>query len=163
MGIALFHLLLMALGASGLGYSWLGPLKSPLTYYGALSGAGDGYGFFAPGISGQLRARFEIVDHEGVPQTVRLETGASHEADLRVGNIIDQFTEDFVDPDLLQRSLAASLAGTIFGRYPRAERVVVHLENFTPVSMVDYRQGLRAHWDPVYQASFALKRRRRVQ
>jgi hypothetical protein len=158
LAIALVHLSLMALGASYIGYSWAGFLEPALNYYGDLSGAGNGYGFFAPGVYSQLRALFEVTDKSGNVQTVNLATGASHEADLRVGDIIDQFGNDVEDSVKYQRALSSSLAGTIFGRYPDAETVNVRLEKFDPVSMGDYRNGHRAHWDSVYQAKYAVSK-----
>jgi hypothetical protein len=164
LGVALLHLMLMACGASYVGYSWLGPFAPALEYYGQLSGAGNSYGFFAPEVAGQLRASFEVIDRSGRNRFVPLETGTSHEADLRTGNIIDQFSQDFQDSEGdhqaedLQRSLSSSLAGTVFGRYPDAFQVVVHLEKFTPISMADYRKGEKPQWTPVYQAKFALNR-----
>lgn len=156
LGISLLHLTAVALGASYLGYSWAGPLAPALDYYGALSGAGSSYGFFAPGISSQLRATFEVIDKAGHRRPVELTTGASAEADLRVGNIIDEFASDAEDPVVFQRSLSSSLAGTVFGRNPDAARVAVKLENYKPVSMVEYRAGARGRWEPLYQATFAV-------
>jgi hypothetical protein len=160
LGAALFHLALVGLGASYLGYSHFGKLAPALDYYGELSGAGFTYGFFAPGIYDQLRAIFEITDPAGRTRRVDLATGASHEADLRVGNIIDQFAEDADRSMEFQRSLSSSLAGTIFGRYADARQVKVILEEFHPVSMRDYRSGGRPHWAFLYSAKFEVSRRK---
>ena len=157
LGVAGAHLCLVALGASTLGLGELGALGSALDEYGALSGASSRYGFFAPGVTSQLGARFDIVDGAGVTTSASLETGASHEADLRVGNIIDQFGslgDDEEDAARLRRSLAASLAGKMFARHPEATAVVVRLETFTPVSMEAWRRGERPQWSPLYTAKF---------
>jgi hypothetical protein len=154
LGIALFHLGMVALGAASIDFSeetWLGKI---LVFYGNFTGAGTGYGFFAPGVTGQIRARFEVIDKDGNKSMTVLEKHQTHEADLRVGNIIDQFLGDANDDKDVQRSLAASLAGTVFGRSPSAREVVVRLESFTPPSMAEYREGKRPEWVPLYSASF---------
>ena len=153
------HLGLVTLGASTLSLRELGLPGRILDEYGALSGASSGYGFFAPGVTSQLGARFDVVDAEGRATSASLAGGASHEADLRVGNIIDQFAivdddEDEESADRVRRSLAASLAGKMFARYPEASAVVVRLETFTPVSMEAWRAGERPRWMPYYSAKF---------
>jgi hypothetical protein len=160
-GIALCHLILVSLGASYVNISdenWVG---RAVNIYDEVSGAGSSYGFFAPGIFSQIRAVFDVIDANGQTRTVNLAKGINKEADLRVGNIIDQFqsideVEDGDDERIerLQRSMAASLAGTIFGRYPGAKKVVLRLEKFQPPSMEEYRRGERPNWEPLYSAAF---------
>jgi len=157
--LALIHLCLVVLGASYVDVSELPFVGSAMTYYGVLSGAGNSYGFFAPGVGAQLRSRFEIVTTDGHKARLVLESGASHEADLRFGNIIDQFipaNED--DDDDLRRSLAASLAGKVFSRHPEAQEVAVLLDEFDPVSMTEYGAGKRASWQQIYLSRFVHHR-----
>jgi hypothetical protein len=153
------HLCLVTLGASTFSLRELGLPGRVLDEYGALSGANSGYGFFAPGVTSQLGARFDVIDAEGRTTSASLADGESHEADLRVGNIIDQFShidddEDEESADHVRRSLAASLAGKMFARHPEASAVVVRLELFTPVSMDAWRGGERPRWMPHYSAKF---------
>jgi hypothetical protein len=155
------HLCLVTLGASTVSLRGLGLPGRALDEVGSLSGANSGYGFFTPGVTSQLGARFDLIDRDGRRTTASLATGASHEADLRVGNIVSQFgsLDDDDDGDEeetahLRRSLAASLAGTMFARYPEAAVVVVRLETFTPASMEAWRGGERPEWRPVYTAKF---------
>ena len=159
LALAAGHLGLVALGAGSVNLRDLGLPGRALEEYGALSGASSGYGFFAPGVGFQLGARFDIIDKGGVTTPDSLATGASHEADIRVGNIIDQFgrVDDEDDEEAaarVRRALAASLAGTLFGRHPDAAAVVVRLQSFTPVSMEAWRSGERPRWAPVYTAKF---------
>jgi hypothetical protein len=154
LALALAHLGLVALGASYVGYAWLGPLAPAAGFYAGLSGAGSTYGFFAPGVGSQLAATFDIIDARGRSREVRLLSGKGGEGDLRLGNIIDQFWNETEDPVALQRSLSSSLAGTIFGRYPEARQVAVHLKKFDPVSMQEFREGKRPEWTTVYNAKF---------
>ena len=148
------------MGASGLRYSWAGRFEPVLNYYGELTGSGQSYGFFAPGVWGQIRASFDVIDKNDHSTPVSLDTGLSREAGLRVGNIINEFTEQAEDLVKLQRSLSSSLAGTVFGRYPEATKVVVRLEEFLPVSMQEFRAGSRAHWKPIYTATYMANRAR---
>jgi hypothetical protein len=158
--IGMTHLALVGFGAASFEWSEHGPVGRVLDYYGLLSGSAYNYGFFAPGISGQLRVLVDLQDTQGHTRTINLETASSHEADLRVGDIFEQFTDaetgDEVDDDRqrFQRSLAGSLALTAFSRYPDSDLVTIRLEHFNPVSMDEFRQGLRSIWKPLYQASF---------
>ncbi len=159
LAVAASHLCLVTLGASSVRLYDLGLPGRVLDEYGALSGANSGYGFFAPGVTSQLGARFDVVDAEGRTTSASLADGQSHEADIRVGNIIDQFAnvddeEDEESAARVRRSLAASLAGKMFARNPEASAVVVRLETFTPVSMEAWRGGERARWMPYYSAKF---------
>ena len=153
------HLVLVTIGAGGVSLRDLGLPGRALEAYGGLSGANSGYGFFAPGVSSQLGARFDVVDGDGATTEASLATGTSHEADIRAGNIIDQFAsvddeEDEESASRVRRALAASLAGKMFGRHPDAAAVVVRLETFTPVSMEAWRGGERPRWQPLYAAKF---------
>ena len=152
------HLVLVTLGASAVSLPELGLPGRALDEYGALSGASSGYGFFTPGVSFQLGARFDVIDRDGHGKSASLATGASHEADIRVGNIIDQFgsigDDDEEGADRVRRSLAASLAGKMFARNPEAAAVVVRLETFAPASMEAWRGGERPRWRPLYTAKF---------
>lgn len=157
LGVAGAHLGMVAIGASTLSLGGTGLLGSALDEYGALSGASSRYGFFAPGVTSQLGVRFDVIDGAGVTTSASLENGASREADIRVGNIIDQFGrlgDDDEESARLRRSLAASLAGKMFARRPEAIAVVVRLETFTPVAMEAWRRGERPQWSPLYTAKF---------
>jgi len=156
------HLMLVIAGASYIDLSEFGPVGNALNYYGEMSGSNKSYGFFAPGVGAQARTRFEVIDAAGKSTLVSLERSSSHEADLRINNITGQLTandgeEDTDDQDAardLRRSVAASLAGKVFGRYRGAQAVIVRVDEFNPVDMPEYRQGLRPKWEEIYQAKF---------
>jgi hypothetical protein len=150
------HLLLVALGAASIEWREHGRVGRWLAVYSGLSGADAGYGFFAPGVGSQVHAVFDVQEKNGHTFTTTLESHSSQEANLRVGNITDQFADFEEDKsEELTRSLSASLAGTIFGRYPRARTVTVRIEQFTPVDMKEFREGKRPRWEPAYSAVFA--------
>jgi len=156
--VAFFHLLLVALGAGYFPFEKLGAPGELLQRYGAATGAINGFGFFVTDAEDHVYARFAAIDAEGRRRPVRLESGRSHESDLRIGAIADNFYMPDKDGARFQRSLAASLAGTLFGRHPDAKEVVVTLEKFTPVSMQAYRAGARPHWSSVYEVHFTAPR-----
>lgn len=147
------HLLLVAVGAMQINLAALENIPSLLRRYVAVSGANSGYGFFAPGVGSQLKASFDVVDAAGTTYHERLETGESHEADLRVGNIVGQFWDEYADR-AIQRSLAASWAAEMIARHPSAREVVVRLERYDLPTMADYHGGKRPRWEPFYRARF---------
>jgi hypothetical protein len=156
-GISAVHLGVVSMGANYSSFSafpQFGKVGSVLDYYGGLSGADSSYGFFAAPIDGQVRARFEIVDQQGNKTEVKL-AGGNNEADIRIRGVFTEFrNNDDEDYERYKRSLAASLAGNIFGRYPESKQVNVRLEELLAVSMDDYRQGKRGQWRPVYELGF---------
>jgi len=142
------HLALVVCGASGLVFSGPssadGPVRKTVRLYGALSGADNGYGFFAPGVGPQVLATFTLRDGAGRTWTDTLERGMSHEALHRAGGSPALAVEPAYRDDLVR-----SWAGTMFGRHPEARRVVVRLELFDPPSMGGYRVGERARWETI--------------
>jgi hypothetical protein len=146
--LAIFHLGFVAAGAFELDFEQAGPIAIG---YAALSGTDGAYGFFAPGVGTQLRATFEVTDAGGHKSTDVLTTGVSHEADLRVGDLVAMY---WIADQSLQRSLAASWAGRMFAKHPGAESVTVRLEAYDLPSMDEYREGRRPGWYPHYEAKF---------
>ncbi len=145
------HLLLVVCGA--VHWPLLGhdnPAGRTLRVYGAMTGADYSYGFFAPGVGSQLRATFVLVDKEGRTWTDVVGDGASHEAGLRMGNAISWFYYPQSRP-----GVAASLAGTMFGRHPRAEQILVKVEFYHVPTMAEFRAGERPGWYPMYEAQFS--------
>ena len=153
--IATLHLFLVAIGAFELDLFSNDNLNSALDYYGSLSGASASYGFFAPGVDLQIRAVFDVENAHGDHQLVQLENGQNSEFYLRTGDIIENFYNDeMADPMKFQRDLASSLSATIFSRTPNARNVTIHLDEFKPVNMAEYRSGLHPKWQPIYSATF---------
>lgn len=157
LGVVVGHLIVVALGAAGVRPRPPGLPGLAIERYMALSGAGHSFGFFAPEVTGQPWASFEVTDGEGKKTITTLETGSSHEADLRVGDIIDTLGGLADDAESLRRDLAASLAKKIFGRHPEAREVAVQLYLFETVSMEEFRRGSRPLSRPIYSARFAKK------
>lgn len=92
--LALGHLGLVALGASYFDWDRHGALGKALAYYGEVTGAGNSYGFFAPGVGTDVRALFDVVDQRGRVTTEELHTGTSSEAELRTADVVEQFLSD---------------------------------------------------------------------
>lgn len=158
--IALGHLLLVAIGAAELelpsGTWW----SRAIDIYGEISGSSSGYGFFSPGVTSQIRASFDIVEKDSTRLTQELKDQSNREVDLRLGDIVEQFLgdEDRQDPMGFQRQLSASLSGAVFAHHEGAKSVTIRLEKFTPVSMEDFRNGMRGQWTPLYSAEFINRR-----
>jgi hypothetical protein len=160
---AIVHLLLVTFGAFSFSFPLPPGLGEVVSYYGEMSGASNGYGFFSPGIQSQIRAVFDITDSKNRTITVPIMTGEVREVDLRVGDIIEQFFNDRVDnPKKYQRVLSASLCGAMFGLYPEAQSVRIRLEQLTPLSMEEYRNGATSTLQTIYSAKF-VRRKKYVQ
>ncbi len=165
MGIALLHLFFVTLGSAGIDLMLPGEPGRAFDFYKRVSGSSFGYAFFTPGIYNQLIARFEVIDGEGRARSVPLVTGVNKEADLRVISVLDQFNFPLQDgrrPEevaALRRSLSASLARNFFRRYPDTQQVVVHLDDYEPVSREDFLRGEKPKVTTMYRAQYALNPR----
>jgi hypothetical protein len=140
--VAAAHLILVICGAAG----FLSEERA-LGWYGEVSGAGNEYGFFAPGVGASYQATFTMTDEDGRTWTDDLDRGDTHEVMLRYNN-------GFSALDGLGSDLAASWAATMFGRHPQAQQVTVQFQEYDPPSMEEYRAGNRAEWKTFYQGTF---------
>jgi hypothetical protein len=149
--LAAGHLVLVACGAAGFApWAGSGPPADALRWYGTVTEAGNGYGYFAPVVGMPSRVTFELSDGAGRTWTDTLaSTAGSPEARLRVGTI----ALSAGDPELRPR-LAASWAAVMFGRHPAARQVVVRVETYVLPPMGYYRAGDAPWWEPVYEATF---------
>jgi hypothetical protein len=149
--LAAGHLLLVACGATGFApWAGSGPPGDVLRWYGTVTEAGNGYGYFAPVVGMPSRVTFELSDDAGRTWTDALAGGASSpEARLRIGTI----ALSAGDPELRPR-LAASWAATMFGRHPAARQVVVRIEVYELPPMEYCRTGHEPRWELVYEATF---------
>lgn len=153
------HLLLVACGAAGL-FRAVPPTNPPARaahWYGAMSGASMGYGFFAPAVGSQPRAVFVMTDSAGHTWQDDLEAGRNQEVKLRVGSVISTFPADDSE-EALRQDLLASWAATMFGRHPRATKVEIRVQTFDVPSMEEYRAGARPEWVTAYGATFTRSR-----
>ncbi|MCX6129892.1 MAG: hypothetical protein NTX25_12635 [Proteobacteria bacterium] len=141
-----------------------GRLGKILNIYGEATGTNSQFAFFSPGISSQIRVRFVIKNKDGLLNTVDMINAKDREASLRVGNIFDQFIaieeSDDEDSSDLRRSLAASLAGTMFARHPEAESVTVKIDEYIPSDLHKKNTDAAPAWNTIYEIEFASKERR---
>ncbi|WP_433928626.1 hypothetical protein AB3662_34850 [Sorangium cellulosum] len=144
------HLGCVLLGALHVDPQRAGRLGTVIAYHSALSGADSGYNFFAPSVGALPWARFQVTDARGRVNADALESGANHEADLRVRSLVSLFLTE--EDESLRRALAASLTGKVLARYPGAASVVVRLEICDLPSMEEYRDGKRPAWNLIYRA-----------
>ena len=152
--LALTHLLLVCFGIAQFPFYDLKHVGVPLGIYADLSGAGNGYGFFSPGIYSQIRSRLDVYEIDGTKRTFSFDEQNNREAELRFNDVVEQFINTFEDPIQFQRSLAASLAGSVFAQDARAHKIDVRVQRFAPPSRVDYLKGQRAQWEDIYSAAF---------
>ena len=153
--LAALHAMLVLCGASGIRLDSFGPVGELLTYYGVLSGAERGFGFFAPAVNTQARASFDIVDKQGLKFSRPLEQGTTSEAALRIGNIGSKFWGVLDgDNENLRNSITASWAGKMFALYPQAREITVNFEIYQLTTMEEYRKGKRPRWIKIYEAKY---------
>jgi hypothetical protein len=149
--VAAFHLILVAIGAAG-AFPFLGTAGRAAGWYGAVSGAGMGYSFFAPVVGAQLRARF-VLSGDGRSWEDDLLSGHNQEVKLRVGGAINLYPTSEED-ELLREDLLACWSAAMFARHPDASKVTIYMEAFEVPTMADYRAGARPAWVPVHVAVF---------
>lgn len=137
---ALTHLTLVGFGAAGrVPISEQALLGRVVETYRAYSGAGNGYGFFAPGVAAERRVLLHVFSggrwgavaeaFDGVESSLRLltTTGLMAKAELR-------------------QPLAASWAARAFGAVPDSSVVLVEVEVYLIPPMDEFRRGARPQW-----------------
>ena len=144
------HLGCVLLGALHVDPQRAGRLGRGIAYCSALFGADSGYNVFAPPVGALPWARFQVTDARGRVNADALESGANHEADLRIRRLVSLFL--MRADESLRRALAASLAGKVLARYPGAASVVVRLEICDLPSMEETRDGKRPAWNLIDRA-----------
>jgi hypothetical protein len=116
-----------------------------LRLYGELSGTDRSFGFFAPSVAPEYRATFTLEDADGNTWHDALGRGASHEAFLRIGTLIETVAGDDSEDDHAPR-----WAQVMFRRHPEAVLAEVLVEAYTVPSMAEYRAGARPEWETLY-------------
>jgi hypothetical protein len=154
---------MIIIGPLSVDLSRFGKLGDGLYYYGEAAGTNTQYAFFSPGISIQIRVRFTVKKANGSTESIDFMSGRNREADLRLGDISDQFLTiaSVQDPigRKLQRSLAASLAASIFTRHPDARSIVVGIEEFMPKPLRAKEPYPQPQWQQVYSIEFSRQKR----
>src|SRR4051812_25600552 len=120
------HLVLVIAGAAHLTSRTHGAVGRGLRFYESLTGAGDSYGFFAPTVGPQLRARFILSTPQGRRSEETLETGKNREVGFRLGNVAGTIYIAARRTDL-RRALLGALAANRFGAHPEANLVQVNI------------------------------------
>lgn len=156
--IAIFHLFLVLISVSHLEPESIpGIVGKTIGFYGEMSGATAGYGFFAPGVGSTLRVKLFVTDAKGNEQEESLLSNPTNETKLRVGNLVDWFWKNTSDKE--KRSFAGSWAAKAFSKSPDAKMVRVKVEHYFLPSLKRYRAGERPEWRNYYEATF----KRRVE
>lgn len=147
--IAAGHVALIACSAFQLSQP-TSALGLPLRWYGAMTGADGNYGFFAPGVSSQLRASFTMADRRGRTWTDALADDSNREVELRLGSMFGMTSE----PELGQ-AITAAWAAQMFGRHPNAQFVTIRIEAYELPTMDEYRAGKQPEWQLVEEMTFS--------
>jgi hypothetical protein len=142
------------LGLVGLGAARLSPLPPEgggraLASYGAFSGSGNAYGFFAPSVASQVRADCALYDLAGGSWAGGPEPDGNREVELRLSTLRGQLAV----PEG-RELLAASWATAELARRPEARLCVVQAQVYRMPSMADYRRGVRPTWLPFDEFGF---------
>jgi hypothetical protein len=157
------HGLMIITGPLSVDLSRFGKLGDVFYHYGEAAGTNSQYAFFSPGISVQIRVRFTVKKDQGSTEFVDFLSGRNREMDLRLGDISDQFLTiaNVKDPigRKLQRSLAASLAASVFSRHPNARSIVVSIEEFIPKPLRAKEPYPPSQWRQVYSIEFSRQKR----
>jgi len=123
-----------------------------LVVYQYLTGTGNCFGFFAPGVISQIKVGYEIRHHGKVVEQ-GIVGSENAEVSLRMHNLTQQFWTASLNPKV-RRSMAASFAGKLFSQHPSADSVSISLKSFVLPSMAQYREGMRPSWEKNYSSEF---------
>jgi hypothetical protein len=147
LSLAALHLLVIALSAFMV-ETGPGVVGAAIDLYGAWTGAGAVYTYFAPEVSTGGRVRFHVIDHSG--RATEFNLGANrHELDLRL--VLVGTSLETPKANLL---VARSLAALAFAELAEAERVTVRFEDYDLPTIGEARNGRQGEWTAVYSAEF---------
>lgn len=152
--LAAVHLLVVVLGAARVKVSSPGPLRSLIEIYGAWSGAGNSYGFFAPGVASEWRTTLDYYEPLQGTWVTRTRTAPNLELSLLEATINSSFSHDGI-----REALAASWAAAQLGEVPDAAAVVVRAEAFLLPTITQYRAGVRGRWRTLAAYAFTTDER----
>jgi len=135
------------------GKVWHRSVAPALDIYARLTGVGAGFGFFSPVIPKEIQVAFEIetTDRGTIRTTLQQET--IQEVNFRVGNMIRLLNRHFYQKKVM-RSVAASLAASMFARYPTAKAVTLHTYVYDFPSLQDASAGKQPEVKRVYSVKF---------
>ena len=151
------HLVLVGLGAAHLAVPEAGPAGSIFGVYGAYSGAGTAYGFFAPGVAAEWRAAIDAFDPVTGKWTTTVRTAPNLELSILDTSIAGHFGNENV-----REALAASWAATALADHPGAAAVAVRAEAYIVPPMKQYRAGARPQWTTLAAYAFTTAERSRL-
>lgn len=158
LGLVACHFALVICGAFSFRIPGKNPVSAALRGYSAASGAENGYGFFAPGVGSQFRFTFTMTDAEGNTWTDTMRFGTSQEANLRLTGMANYLSQSNAGHRYL---VMQSLAGKMFARHPKANKVTVQYQMWGMVKpaidpeagpvvnlprMHETRAGAKANW-----------------
>jgi len=153
--LAVAHLVVVVGGASNtLPQRSSGMPGETLRSYARVSGADSEYGFFAPAVGAEQRARFVLMDADGFTWSDSLDEAKNPEARLRLMNIVEHPFMSGAAAELpaWREQLVKSWAANMFSRHPRAVSLTVIVEAYAVPTMAEFRAGQTPNWMTVYVA-----------
>jgi hypothetical protein len=152
--LAAAHLVMVVVGASGLLPDANSAPGHSVQWYARMSGADSRFGFYAPAVGSEYRARFVLHDQFGGTWRDVFEEAKSPEARLRQQGIINWGFESAAERDSseVRQRLVKSWSTTMFKRHPSAVSLSVVIEVYDVPTMSEYRAGSRPSWKTLYQA-----------
>jgi hypothetical protein len=156
----------VALAAAHLAAVVLGAARMPIPQtsvgklydvYAAYSGAGNSYGFFAPGVASAWRAAIDSFDAGERKWTTWVKPAGNIEL-----AVLDSTITGYFSDDEFREALAASWAGSAMAHAPEAAVVVVRTEAFLVPTMEEYRNGARPRWQSLAAYAFTTDARSRL-
>jgi hypothetical protein len=125
-------------------------LGGAISTYGDFSGAANNYGFFAPSVASEVRARFtvQLKDGQILNDSIYFK---NDEMNLRISTMyIFCSVEEARDP------FSRSLGAYVLSRYRNPQKVTVNLEQISIPTMTEFRTGKRIAWELFYSSSFEM-------
>ena len=151
---AAIHLLVVISGAARLTAHAPSALRAIIESYGAYSGAGNSYGFFAPGVAPEWRASLDFYEARERRWITHVRKAPNLELAVLDATINSSFSRKEI-----REALAASWAAVDLDDVPGAAAVVVRAEAFLLPPLGRYRQGERGAWQTVAAYAFTTDER----
>ncbi|MEA2664819.1 MAG: hypothetical protein QOI11_1763 [Candidatus Eremiobacteraeota bacterium] len=144
------HLTIVILGAAGITLpDRLGFAARALSVYEHYTGAGAGFGFFAPAVPDEVLPVVTALDRSGHAARTVLGTRSTSEADLRTSSLTFLYAKTRI-VDLYGRSIAAY----VMGQNGSVDTVLVTLGFYELPSMRAYAAGARPAYRPFFRGTF---------
>jgi len=125
-------------------------LRRLLDTYGGYSGAGNSYGFFAPGVLSDRRAVVHVYLPSIQAWRTVLEQGGNNETSLAIST-----ASNLLAREELRDLVAASWAARVIRHHTEASASIVEVQAYLIPTVRDYQKGARPDWITTHLLPFA--------